>query len=635
MLSQFRALAKTPVAKVLLAVLAASFLIWGIRDVFRNFTASDAVIQVGSRTINGPRFKQMMQDELAQYAQQSGQTISLQDAVAHNVDRQIADNLASQEAMAVYIQRIGVRPSDKQVVNEIAKAPRFFNPVSGQFDRQAYESYVQQSGFTDAQFEELLRDDLAQTQFISGMASGLRAPLLFSALQAAYAGEGRTFSYFVLPTDAVPPPAPPSDAELNAFIRAHADRLTRPEARVFTVAAFSATKLAQTLTADPAQVQKRFDFEKDTLSKPEKRSLVEIPVRSAAEGASVAARLAKNENPQAVAASLHVPPVVYADSPKSAVADKKLAEIAFAMAPGQVKGPVQGDLGLAVLKLSAVTPGQDVTLAEVRPKIEQEVKLSQAQVQITKDVQKYEDARSGGASLANAAKAAGAVVTTLPAITDKGATLQNQQVNMPPKLLASGFALKAGQDGDIVDLGPGEYAALRLENVMAPSLTPLDDLRAQLTPFVRQQDGLKLLKVKADAIAAAVSKGQTLQAAAAANHVQVVEAKDVMRSEGDKTAAKTYSDELLGRLFLAKPGDVVTALDVKPGYVMARLEADVPASAQTAAQTAADQRQAVSQAMAQDFANALRLAATQAVKPKINYQKARQALGVDAGAPAQ
>ena len=631
MLSQFRALAKTPVAKVLLAVLAASFLIWGIRDVFRNVTAADVVIQAGPRTINSARFKQMFQDELKQYSEQSGQTITLQDAVAHNIDRQVADGIAGEETLAAYIQKIGIRPSDKQIVGEIAKAPRFFNAVSGQFDRAGYEAFVQQLGMTDAEFENILRDELAQTQFISGMAGGLRAPLLFSALQAAYDGEGRDFMAFVLPPGAVAPPAQPTDAQLSALIQQHADQLMRPEARVFDVAAFSAAKLAPSLTADPAMVQKRFDFEKDTLSKPEKRSLVEIPVRSPAEGQAVAARLAKGEDPQAVAKSLNVQPVVYADSPKSAVADKKLADIAFAMTVGQVKGPVQGDLGLAVLKVSAATPGHTVTLEEVRPKIEQEVKTDAAQAQITKAVQTYEDARSGGASLPDAAKAAGAQVTTLPAITAKSVTLQNQQVAMPPKLLQAGFALRPNQDSDIVDLGPGEYAALRLEKIVPPSPPPLDEVRPVLTRFLMQQDVMKRLQAKADAIAAAVSKGQSMDAAAAANHLQVIQADGVQRSAADKT----YSKELLARIFLARPGDVVTGPDLKLGFVVAKLKTIVPATANASVQAAADQRQAASQSLAQDFASAVRTAATQAIKPKVNYARARQALGVDAGPAGQ
>ncbi len=629
MLSQFRALVKSPFAKVLIALLVVSFGVWGIRDVFRNGGGSDTVIQAGSRSISSARFKQMFQDELKQYSQQSGQTVTLQDAVAHNIDRQVADAIASDEALAAYISKIGIRPSDRQIVDEIAKAPRFFNAVSGRFDRQAYEQFVQQIGMTDAEFENVLRDELAQTQFVSGMATGLRAPLLFSALQAAYVGEGRSFSYFVLPPTAVPAPAQPTDAQLNAFIKQNADRLMQPEARVFTVAAFSSDKLSKSLTADPALVQKRFDFEKDSLSTPEKRSLTEIPVRDAAQGQAVAARLNKGEDPQAVAKSINVQPVVYTDSPKSAVADRKLADVAFAMTVGQVQGPVQGDLGLAVLKLGAITPGHVATLDEVRPKIEAEVKTATAQAAINKQVQKYEEARAGGSSLPDAAKAVGGQVTTLPPITAQGITLQRQRVAIPPKLLQSGFALQPGQDGDIIDLGQGEYAALRLEKIVAPAPPPLDDIRAILTRVVMQQDLLKRLQAKADGIAAAVSKGQPLQAAAAAEHASVTQADDVLRA----AAGKTYSSELLSRVFIAKPADVVTGPDVKLGVMIAKLQAIVPATAQGAAQTAADQRQAATQAMVQDFASAVRSAARDAIKPKVNYTLARQALGVDA-APA-
>ncbi len=623
MLTQFRSFAKTPIAKLLLAVLAGSFLIWGIRDVFRAGMASDAVSTAGGRTVTSARFRQMFQDELKQYGQQTGQTVTVQDAISHNIDHQVADAIAADEALAAYIDRIGIRPSDKQILAEIAKAPRFFNAVSGRFDRQAYEAFVQQIGMTDAQFEGVLRDELAQTQFVSGVAAGLRAPLLFSALQAAYAGEGRSFSYFVLPATAVAAPAQPTDAAMNGFIKQNADRLMRPESRVFTVVAFSSQALAAKTTPDPALVQKRFDFEKDSLSIPEKRSLTEVPVRDAGQGQAVAARLNRGEDPQAVAASLHVQPIVYTDSPKTAVADRKLADAAFAMAAGQVQGPVQGDLGLAVLKLSKVTPGHQATLDESRARVEQEVKTATAQAAITKQVQAYETARSGGSPLPDAAKAASAQVTTLPPITAQATTLQRQKVGIPPKLLQAGFALQAGQDSDIVDLGQGEYAALRLEKVIAPSPPPLDEVRPLLTRFMMQQDLLKRLQAKADGVAAAVSKGQTLDAAAAANQATVQRGDNVLRD----AAGKTYSNELLSHLFLAKPGDVVTGPDLKIGLVVAKLQAVVPATAQSAAQAAADQRQAATQGMVQDFAAAVRNSARDIIKPRVDYAKARQAIG--------
>ena len=634
MLSQFRTFYKTPAAKVLIGVVGVTLVFFGIRGglgaVGGGGLGSDAVITAGSRTIDSTRFRQMFQDELKQYSQQSGQTVTVQDALSHNIDHQVADAIAADEALAAFIERIGIHPGDKQIVAEIAKAPRFFNAVSGRFDRQAYEAFVQQIGMTDAEFENVLRDELAQTQFVSGVAAGLRAPLLFSALQAAYAGEGRSFDYFVLPATAAPAPAPPTDAAMNGFIKQNAAQLMRPESRVFSVVAFSSQALAAKTPADPALVQKRFDFEKDALSVPEKRSLVEVPVRDAGQGSSVAVRLNKGEDPQAVAASLHVQPIVYNDSPKTAIADRKLADAAFAMTVGQVQGPVQGDLGLAVLKLAKVTPGHQATLEESRAHIEQEVKGAAALAAITKQVQKYEEARSGGSNLPDAAKAAGAQVTTLPPITAQAMTLQRQKVGIPPKLLQAGFALQAGQDSDIVDLGQGEYAALRLEKVVAPSPPPLDEVRPLLTRFMMQQDLLKRLQAKADGIAAAVSKGQTLAAAAAANQATVQHGEKVLRAE----AGKTYSNELLSHIFLAKPGDVVTGPDLKIGVVVAKLQAVVPATAQSAAQAAADQRPSATQGMVQDFAAAVRNGARDIVKPKVDYAKVRRALGGDQGAGA-
>jgi peptidyl-prolyl cis-trans isomerase D len=624
MLSWFRALVKSPISKVLIGLLIVSFGFWGIRDVLHYGASGDAVITAGSRTVSTARFKQLFQQELAQLSQQNGgQPISAQDALAHNLDRQIADALAADESMAAYITRIGVRPSDKQIGDEIAKAPRFFNPVTGKFDKAQYEQFVQGIGMRDTEFEATLRDELAQTQYVSGLAAGLRAPLVFPALTAAYDGEGRTFDYITLPATSVPLPPAPTDAAMNGFLKQNAAQLMRPEARVFTVVGFSSAKLAPTMAADPAEVQKRFDFEKDTLSTPPKASFTQIPVRTAAEGAAVAARLQKGENPGAVAASLHVQPIAYADSPKTAIGDKKIADIVFTMASDSVKGPVQGDFGLSVIKTGKIDPGHQATLDEVRPKIEAEVKADAARAQVNKAVQKFESARSGGSNLADAAKAAGAQVVTLPPLTAQGQTLQRQQAQIPAKVLQAGFALQAGQDSDIVDLGQGEYAALQLDKIVPPSPPPLEEVRPMLARFMMQQALMKALQAKADAIAAAVRKGQSMEAAAAANHATLGHGVGVLRS----AANQSFSGALLSQVFSAKPGEVVSGPDVKLGMVVAKLNAVVPASGQQAAQATADARQAASQATVQDFAAAVRAAAAAAIKPKIDYAKARAAVG--------
>ena len=112
------------------------------------------------------------------------------------------------------------------------------------------------------------------------------------------------------------------------------------------------------VVVDAAAIQKEFDFRKDSLSTPETRSVVQIPVKSAAQGTEAAARLAKGEDPGVIARSYGVQAIVYADKPVGAIADRKLAALAFSLPAGATKGPVQGDLGLAAVKVSKVTPAK-------------------------------------------------------------------------------------------------------------------------------------------------------------------------------------------------------------------------------------------------------------------------------------
>jgi len=631
MLAKLRSFAKSPLVIVLMGVLMLSFL-WGARDVFANLGSGDAVIQAGGRTIGEARFRQMFEDELKSYSQQTNQQISLPDAVKAGFDHQVADALATDEAFAAELSSMGLRPSDALVVDEIRKAPRFFNPVSGAFDKDAYLKFVtQQLNMTAPQFESLLRSELAQTQFVSGIAAGMRAPRLYDAVVAAVELEGRTFSYFVIPPTAVPPPSPPTEAQMLAFIKENADRMKRPEARALSVIRFSAAEAGAAAPVDPAAVQKRFDFEKDSLSTPDKRSLVEIPAKDAATAATISARLKHGEEPYAVAKSLGVSPIPYTNVPKTAVADPAAADAAFALPAGAVSGPIKGALGYSVVKVTSATPGHVATLDENRDRLEAEIRKSAGQAKINQQVKAYEDARSGGATFAQAAQKLGLAVTSVPPITAQGMTLDNQRFPLAPKLLQSAFTLQPGADSDIVDLGQGEYAVVRLDKVLPPAPPPLNEIQPQLTQYLEARDVQTRLEAKATSLADQIRKGQPLDSVAATAGATVGHGVGIERAEG----GQTFSRQLLAEIFGAKAGEVVVGPDAHPGsVVVAKLDAIVPASGPAAAQAAANQQISMSRSLLQDMGAAARNAARAAIKPRVDYARARAALGGDAS-PAQ
>jgi len=642
MLSAFRTFAKSPVAVVLLSLLIVSFAVWGIRDVFHG-KISNAVVTAGSREVSPAQFKRMFNMGLKQIEQQQGQPVSLQDAVAAGFDRQVLSDLSASEAFSEFTRRMGVIPADSLVGDAIAKQPDFFNKITGKFDTQAYQKLLSDNGLTPDVFEGIERDQIAEQHVASGIGAGLRAPKTYAAVIAGFEFEGRNLTFFMLDPHNVAPPEKPTDAQLQAFLNAHAAALKLPERRVLSVVRFSAKALAPTTPVDQAAVEKLYNFRKDTASSPEKRSLVQIPVKDAATAANVAAKLRQGADPVAVAKSLNVSPISYQDTAKDGVADPKVADVAFSMKAGEVNGPVQGALGLAVVKVTDIKPAHQATLDEMRPQLEQQVRTDSAGQKVFDLVKKYEDAHDGGASLADAAKAAGATVAPVGPITAQGSDATGAQPQgLSQKLLTEAFKLPQGGETDMINEGTGEYFAVRVEKVIPPSLPTLDEIKPRLIQAYMIDEMTKRLQAKADEATTRLKKGETIEAVGASMNAPVQKAAQISRASLAQN--RTLGQEAAAKIFTAKAGDTFSTPTAQVAVMVARLDSvQAPAAMQAAAMILQTVRP-LSQQLFDDMGQLMRNEAVAKVKPTTDAGRAREALGLSAdtgptssskGTPAQ
>ncbi|MDR3512141.1 MAG: SurA N-terminal domain-containing protein [Caulobacteraceae bacterium] len=627
MLAFFRAISKSWVANVFFVVLIISFAAWGIRDAFHP-QISTAVVSAGSHEIQPADFKRMFENYRKQMMQQSGQMMTAQDAVAAGVDQRMLQELSGSEALAEFIHRLGILPSDKLVADQLKKQPMFFDSVTGKFDEKAYEQTLAENGLTPDKFLASLTDEIAQDHLGAGLAAGLKQPLAYGAVVAGFQLEGRTLSYFLLDPHNVQPPSLPTDQQLQALINQHADQLKRPEMRVLSVVRLSAKALAPSLTPNPADLQKMYNFRKDSLSTPEKRSLVEIPAKDAATAQAIAARLQAGQAADVVAKAYGVQPIAYTDAPKSAVADPKVADVAFGLQNGQVSGAVQTGLaGLAVVKVTAVTPAKAASFDELKPQLEAQARSDMATQKIYDQVQKYDDAHSTGATLADAARAAGAAPVQLGPISAQGVGSDGQPVQgLSPKLLKQAFALAANGESDMMDDGAGEYFAVHVDKVIAPAVPALDEIRKPLTQYWMSQEMIRRLNARAGELAAKIRKGETLEAAAAEVHAQVGHAVGVTRVSMQQN--HSLGQALAEQLFTAKAGDIITGQTAQIPVMVARLDSVSPPAPAEAARMVVAQRDRATSQMFADLGEAVTAAAKTAVKPTSDLNRARTAMGV-------
>ncbi len=626
MLSATRQFAKSWVAALLIGLLIVSFAIFGVNDVFKG-SFTNNVVEAGSRHVSGPDFRREFDNFRKSAEEQAKRPVTTEEAVQAGLDKRLMEEIATRESFGEMLSKIGVRGSDRLLEGELRKIPAFFNAISGAFDKALYQQRLQENGLTPQRFETLMRDQIAESHVASAMVNGLRVPRAYTALAAIAETEARDVSYFVIDPRTVPQPAAPTEAQLDGLMKEMAERIRRPEFRVVTVVSFNPALVAANLPVDEAEVQKRFDFRKDTLSRPETRTLVQIPVKDAAGAQAVAGRLNAGEDPAAIAKSLGVNAITYADKPQSAIPDKRVGAAAFALKEGQVSGPVQGELGMAVVKVAKVTPGQAVTLDQVRPQIEAELRKDAAAEKVYALSQAYDDARQEGSNLVDAAKKAGVPTTTVGPVTQSGQGQQGQPVaGLTPKMLEVAYGLPAGGESDVQDAGEGQYFAVRVDKIIPAALPPLAEIKPELTRFWMMRETVKKMQAKADDLAARVKKGESLDAVAASAGARVVHVTGLDRQNAAQSTA--LSRDGLIKAFNGKQGDVFTAEHTQFALVVAKLTAVRAPEPAAIARLVEEVRPQMTMAFFRDLGASARRAARVELKAKVYPNNARAALGL-------
>jgi peptidyl-prolyl cis-trans isomerase D len=304
-----------------------------------------------------------------------------------------------------------------------------------------------------------------------------------------------------------------------------------------------------------------------------------------------------------------------------------VAQAAFALAAGQVSGPIKGDLGLAVVKVTKVTPGANPTLEQLRPQLEAEIRKDAALEKVDEMTQAYDDAHAKGSNLAEAAQKAGAPLVTLPPLSRGGQTPDGQRLQgFPPKVLETAFGLPTGGESEIQDLGQGEYYAVRVEKVIPPAVPPLAEIRPELVRFWMGRELARRLQARAEALAEQVRKGATLEAAATGVGGKVTRAVGLSRMTVSQNPA--IPRDLAGKAFGAKPGEVFVA-EGEGALLVAKLEGVRADPTPDMARMSQAARPQMSKSIVREMLDDAAKYARTEVKVKTNYALARQALGLE------
>ncbi|WP_315730053.1 peptidylprolyl isomerase [Bradyrhizobium sp. SZCCHNRI2010] len=524
-------LGKTIMA-VVMGVLIVSFGIWGIADIFRGFGQS-TVATVGHTEISINEFRQIYTDRLQQIGRQFGRPLTMDQARAFGLDRSVLQQTLAEAALDEEARRLGLGQSDAETMRVIFADPTFKGP-NGAFDPQRFQAIIRNAGFTEQRYLADQRRVSLRHQIAGTISSGLETPNTMVDALSRYQNELRSMEYIKLDQTQAGTIDPPSPEALAAYFDEHKAQFRAPEYRKISFVLDTPEEIGKWTDVSDEDARKAFEQRRSLLGTPEKREVQQMTFPTMEEAQAARARIAsgvvtfdelakeRNLNP----ADLDLGLVA-----KSAILDPAIADAAFSLPTGEVSEPIKGAFNVALVKVSAIQPGEQPSYESLASEIKKEIAAERARSQVATLRDKMEDERGGGASVAEAAKKLGLTPVTIDAVDRSGRQPNGQPApNIPLGLdvVAQSFNSDVGIDNEPISFRSG-YVWYEVLGITPPRDRTLDEVKGQVEARWHDDEVAAKLRTKASELVKKLNDGGKLADEATALGVKVETASNFRR----------------------------------------------------------------------------------------------------------
>ncbi|MGW1422217.1 SurA N-terminal domain-containing protein [Bradyrhizobium manausense] len=517
---------------VVMGVLIISFGIWGIADIFRGFGQS-TVAKVGHTEISLNEFRQIYTDRLQQIGRQFGRPLTPEQARAFGVDRQVLQQTIAEAALDENTRRLGLGQSDDQIRQLIMNDPNF-KGVDGKFDANRFQAVIRNFGYTEQRYVAEQRKVALRRQITGTIGAGLEPPKTMLDVATRFQNEQRAIEFVRLDTAQAGTIDPPSPEALAAYFEDHKVQFRAPEYRKIVFAVISPEEIAKWSDVSDDDAKKLFDQRKDQLGTPEKRQIHQIVFPNVADAQAARERLAGGLSFEDLGKErgLSATDVDLGLVAKSSL-EPAVGDAAFALPAGEISQPIQGRLGVSIVKVDKIEPGAEADYAKFAADVKRQIATERARTKVGELRDKMEDERGAGTSVAEAAQKLGLTAVTIDAVDRSGRAPNGQTVaNIPQGLdvVSQAFNSDVGVDNDPISF-KGGYVWYDVLAITPSRDRNLDEVRDQVEARWRQDQIAAKLKTKATEMVQKLEQGVKLADEASAVGAKVETASGFKRDD--------------------------------------------------------------------------------------------------------
>ncbi len=617
---------------LLLGLVLVAFAITGIGDPFAGGGPVGSIAKVGDKVVGENDLLKAF-DRLVRNARQSNPGVSQTDFAKQGAVTVAADQLIGQTAVETLATSAGIAASERAIGAVIAGIPAF--QTGGKFDEATYRRVIADQKLTEAELHQGIAGDLVRKQLLTPVTAALGVPADMARPYAQMLVDIHRGGVALVPVTAS---VPPTEAEIAKFYADNKARFTVPERRAYRYATIDSAGIIASAAVSEAQIAAAFAKDPAKYGAAATRRLEQVVVPDEAKARVLVAAAATEGFGKAAQriAGFAAADIDLGEQTREAfgkATSPAVADAAFAASVGSVTAPIKTAYGWHVVRVAALGAAGK-SLAQARATVEADLKKTAGTAALGDLVAAIEDGVEAGKSFADIAKEQRLAILAQTPVTKEGSA-----PGAPPlsgdaaAIAAKAFRHEPGDGAAVEDLGGGKLIVIETMAVTPAAPQPLAEIRAVVVAGAAQAKAMAAARGKADAVAAAVRKGQAFDAALAA---QGLPPSQPLAGRRIDIAQQQQVPPML-QAFLETPKGSVQVLAGGLGWVLIHTSAIEPGQIEAVPGLLEAGRRDIAAQVPEEFAAAFALAAERALGTTRNSKAitaiARRLSGLDTGTP--
>ena len=489
-------------SKIFLLILAASFALWGVGDIFSTNNNS-SVATIGKLNVSADDYVKTYQRIISDLNNNTNGQITEEIAKSLGVPRQTLGQLINEKLIDIEVNKAKINLPDSYL-RKIIFASDVFKDQFGAFSKQQFEYVIRQLGMDEKTYFNEIKKAVLREQIKSPFNNGNDLSPVFNNLYYDIRNEKRNLKVVNFNASSFQIKNLPSDTEIEEKLNKSSNLYQKPEYRSFSYISIKPDDLLNEIKINEEDIKKEYDNYPEKYNIAEKREVFLANFNNEQEAIEIVKKINESNSDeeistiftQIVSSNTELNPdkinlglIEYTDFPS------EISDSIFKSDVNSLIGPEETAFGWRIFLVSKINPPISKSYQEVRDSIEKELKVIIALDKMYELGNTFYDEIAAGNQIEQAAIAIGAKVKEFAFVDSNGMDINGKIINdLPPyqDLLSTVFSYEVNEPSELVNTIGNTMYAIQVNDILENRIMTIKEARDQIIEDINLEKSMIL-----------------------------------------------------------------------------------------------------------------------------------------------